>query len=1370
MTKKGSTARIAAIIVAVMLCVALLTTVLVACSGNTITFDTDGGTEVDSVKKTVNKSPVTTKDGFKFDGWYTEKEFQTKVTFPYTAKGNVTLYAKWVEETDADRIKAFYNIFGSALENSIGFVGSRQFGVDVNLGAMGVGLNIKANIDPKDLSKVAANIELLNGDASVMNIFADDEFLYLVNDTTKKRLKDFNLEAMLSGIKFDEFGTSSYGTLIGTMLNLVLAPESSTYNKEGNTYTVEGSLAGISELLGGLNIEGFTIPAEVTDLLSGMNLRIKTTIENDSIKDLAITVVTPLGEVAITSNQLKLGNKVVPAITLPDKTDKDFDETYGLNFSIEGTASLINKNADYTTSNIANFDYKIYVDYNIFGALRNSFGGNAVGAVGFFGEATQDSKIFIDISHNCSKNGSTDEFGRCSFCKNKLGSANGSILSLAYSPSDFHGSNDIKLALNAANIIPEGLIYALTGENQDSLIKGILGDYLGTSIDPAALIASLANINTNSAPAKVAETAGFNVGSLLNPNVLQIVANAFDLAKSITLNPEGLQVGVTALLDLLANAIPGDMNIGQIAQMFFGKDTDILNVSANAMYGDPRIQDMDLLHKFMIIDENNANLKNFRKATNFTPALTTEFVKGADGNAIISTPTGDISTHDAAGRPLPLSPDEIKALLANGYVKYNYVNVYGEASKEPIMTKVMAINGYDEKKVGEEQYVTVITDLADGGALSSLLSALQIIGLPLISLPGAMVETVITTTDQVEINFKSNVDTTKTYEYGDAIDASAKATATYFKGTDKQVVKEVVFEDTNALTKAGKFNTFLDQSYTYSAFGKEFNAIAKTKGTLKKPAAIKHTLNQGGSFELTWKGGMATTSIDSVFTYGDNKKITQKMTDKTTPIADSSILVKAISEFNYETYIQTTGYQLTFTESGVYTVVFDFVPGSGMIQEYVFTVNKAPTAGYNANVKTLQSDLIEVVIGRTNQIAESLRANTVVTQDGTTLQLGTDYVLQTKNANGEYVKLDALTLRYHTLAPQVIYIRILKTDYYVVSKDIEVTFRATDYNNFELFTVTAINAVDSYAFEAVPTNTNATAIKAMPEGKFITVTNNSDIKVSDTMALKFEVKNTSTGEYEEKTIGKGDAALYRLVAAGFTSFYNELSSKWEDVTAYADTDLQYTNGSGEFPITMNDTYFQAATLHIYITDVELMLKDFDWKLSLTAKIGAETQTIKVVEGSKTGANNYITTSNVRANDLPVKTGLATGKYIKIDKFNIDKLALSVDDINSISLQTYYWNGSANTQLTETQFTLVSFGVKDSGDALTIVNDSAIRLNSGAGFEIGADQDKVTAYQYILINDATLNTKSFTYIITITMKDGTSLPILTQSCGSTLVNS
>lgn len=1180
MTKKGSTAKIAAIVVAVMLCVALLTTVLVACSGNTITFEANGGSAVAAVKKTVAKSPETTRDGYKFEGWYTEKELTNKVKFPYTPKKSITLYAKWAEETDADRIAAFYELFGTALANSIGFVGSQPFGIDVNLGAMGVGLNFKAKVDPNNLSAVAANIELLQGDKSVMNFFADDEFLYVTNDNTKKRLKDFKLAAMLGGAGLSGISTGMYGQLLGSVMGLVLKPDESSYNKDGNTYTVEGSLAGISELLGGLDIEGFTIPAEVTDLLASMNLRLKTTIENEYITNLEVTVVTQLGEVAITSDQLKLGNDVEPAITLPAKADPSYDETYGLNFSIEGTASLINKNADYTTSNIANFDYKIYVDYNIFGALRNSFGGNAVGAVGFFGEATQDSKIFIDIFHDC-KNADG-----CAFCANKLKSANGSILSLAYSPSDFHGSNDIKIALNAGNIIPKGLLAAVgAGDGLDDMVGSILGDYIGTSIDPAALIASLANINTNSAPATVAGVAGFDLGSLLNPNVLQIVANAFDLAKSITLNPEGLKVGVTALIDLLANAIPGDMNIGQVAQLFFGKDTDILNVSANAIYGNPNIQNMDMFHKFMTISEENGNYKNFRVSNNFTPSLTTEFVKGTDGNVIISTPTGDISTHDAAGKPLPLSPSEIKALLANGYVKYNYVNVYGEASTTPIMTKVMAINGYDEKKVGEKQYVTVITDLVDGGALSSLLSALQILGLPLISLPGAMVETTITATE-ADVKFTSSIDATKQYAYGETIDASVKAKITY-KGTDYS--KEVTIADTNALTKGGKFNTFLDQSYIYTAFGEEFKITAKAKADLKQNAVIKKELKIGGKFELKFDPIMSEPAPKFDFTYGTDTKLTVSLAESSRFIADSSVVVTKLTD-SYGAGM-FAGYSLTFTESGVFTVTLDLAPGSGITQTYEFTIPAEPNAGFKAAATAMSSDMVQVIFGRTNQIAEDLKAKTVVTMGGKALVLGTDYELKTK-VGDNYVKLDSLTIKYNQAIPQVIYIKLLNKDYSVNFDDMTIDFLAADYNDYKLVSANVNSIVSNYKFTATAPNASLDMQDAYPTGKYIKLVNTVNM-AGINFALKLEVKEGDN--WVEKNITTGDAANFRLIGAGM-----QFDADWNEVVRFADTPLVITNNSGKFSIEIGNMTFANADLYILITDATLLASDFEYRVSLIA--------------------------------------------------------------------------------------------------------------------------------------------------------------------------
>lgn len=62
----------------------------------TVQFNTDGGTAVNAMTVSViEQSPSTTREGYTFDGWYTENTFTNKVTFPYEVMKAQTLYAKW---------------------------------------------------------------------------------------------------------------------------------------------------------------------------------------------------------------------------------------------------------------------------------------------------------------------------------------------------------------------------------------------------------------------------------------------------------------------------------------------------------------------------------------------------------------------------------------------------------------------------------------------------------------------------------------------------------------------------------------------------------------------------------------------------------------------------------------------------------------------------------------------------------------------------------------------------------------------------------------------------------------------------------------------------------------------------------------------------------------------------------------------------------------------------------------------------------------------------------------------------------------------------------------------------------------------------
>lgn len=73
----------------------------ISVSKYTVKFETNGGSEVEN--KTVNRNTVLeapgapTKDGFKFDGWFTDKELTTAYDFTAKVTKGFTLYAKWTE-------------------------------------------------------------------------------------------------------------------------------------------------------------------------------------------------------------------------------------------------------------------------------------------------------------------------------------------------------------------------------------------------------------------------------------------------------------------------------------------------------------------------------------------------------------------------------------------------------------------------------------------------------------------------------------------------------------------------------------------------------------------------------------------------------------------------------------------------------------------------------------------------------------------------------------------------------------------------------------------------------------------------------------------------------------------------------------------------------------------------------------------------------------------------------------------------------------------------------------------------------------------------------------------------------------------------
>ncbi len=72
----------------------------------TLSFETDGGTALSRISRAKNTTVdltnyITEKNGYIFEGWYTDKEFNNPIT-SVKLTDNTTVYAKWTKETETD--------------------------------------------------------------------------------------------------------------------------------------------------------------------------------------------------------------------------------------------------------------------------------------------------------------------------------------------------------------------------------------------------------------------------------------------------------------------------------------------------------------------------------------------------------------------------------------------------------------------------------------------------------------------------------------------------------------------------------------------------------------------------------------------------------------------------------------------------------------------------------------------------------------------------------------------------------------------------------------------------------------------------------------------------------------------------------------------------------------------------------------------------------------------------------------------------------------------------------------------------------------------------------------------------------------------
>ncbi len=72
-------------------------------------FVSNGGTNVEHFYgQIIQNAPYTSREGYTFKGWYSDKNFKNQVTFPYYPKQDCFFYAKWAERSDITYIVKHY--------------------------------------------------------------------------------------------------------------------------------------------------------------------------------------------------------------------------------------------------------------------------------------------------------------------------------------------------------------------------------------------------------------------------------------------------------------------------------------------------------------------------------------------------------------------------------------------------------------------------------------------------------------------------------------------------------------------------------------------------------------------------------------------------------------------------------------------------------------------------------------------------------------------------------------------------------------------------------------------------------------------------------------------------------------------------------------------------------------------------------------------------------------------------------------------------------------------------------------------------------------------------------------------------------------
>lgn len=1014
---------------------------------NIVTFESNGGSSVSQVIGVVNKEPVPTKDDCTFLGWYRNASFTgDRVSFPFTPAENTKLYAKWSEDFN---MSIALNQIMDALRQSTKFDASKAFGTTAKAEIGNIALSFDMNVNPENAADIRARLIVENGGEEVISLYVDDKNMYAVTATEKKRFVNVDLAGFIGDASFSSPDEMTY-SIVKAALDAIFGGGTATHS--GEVYTLQGNLEGVVSLV---KLLGLDIPQEILDILSNLDVTAVADFSGGTLNSLDVQLsVAGIGAGA-SLNQFKIANGYAPVNDVPAKDAEGFDESYALNFTLEGTVSLGKNNADYTKSNLVTMNYELRVDFNVFEALRNCISYADDGSVIF--DATQlfntsDSRIYLDVYHKCDEN-CTD------FCAGKVASSKGSFLTLAYSPEDF-GNTDLRAAINLKYIMPDGWIEGLVGSLPLD-IWTFFGEYTGINIDPAALILQ----NSVVEKGETLALAGSAISLPEGINILDIAFDIADLARTaIYGKADGLTIGVNELLDIVDDLTPltGGTNIANLLQPFFG-GADNLNIKVdNAVYGDPATTSIDIYREFMIISDDLGEYKDFG-SRDFVKDI--EWVRGNDGNVIMTS--GQFSTHDAEGNPVKLTEDEIRQIITAGSANYTYTDIYGVNSGDTAGSYIIKVNGLDFNVYDKPQKVTVAVTLADGGSVSSLLSLVASFAGLDIQIPGAVFTTEITISSVKSVEFyqpeevevsgemqpNNALDEEKEYKYDEKLNFQFIAKVTFSDDTVKETtVDPVGFEDlfyNYGTRRNAQVRAFNDFDLVYNAYGQTFTKHVNMADQLVESEPVQVDVKAGEKYLI---GNSVKIKYNTLDESGTVKELSVSGSEAT-------MLATEAEGMTVEGYYTSgllgmtfKGINVSFAEPGTYEV--SVLYKANVAIRYVFNVSENKVVpGYKAEVTAEETDNFKVVISRADQYGNGVNADIVIelaNKEGVVTKLTEeDYYLYTL-VDGEEVKLDSLFFDYFMPVNLELYIKITNSEYIAASTlNIvgKISFIAPDYDN-----------------------------------------------------------------------------------------------------------------------------------------------------------------------------------------------------------------------------------------------------------------------------------------------------------------------------------